>query len=85
MTRIAEWKIRLYPFEEDGTTKAGVVPTRERPCSPAKQVAHCDSAGQDMPDFGDELAASRAVHDLGRQMMPTAQSDISLGTVEVAC
>ncbi|WP_406405601.1 DUF1876 family protein [Streptomyces sp. NBC_00879] len=38
-----------------------------------------------MPDFGDELAASRAVHDLGRQLMPTAQSDISLGTVEVAC
>lgn len=46
MTRIAEWKIRLYPFEEDGTTKAGVVPTRERPCSPAKQVAHCDSAAK---------------------------------------
>ncbi|MEU2429395.1 DUF1876 domain-containing protein [Streptomyces sp. NPDC007861] len=76
MTRTAEWKIRLYLFEEDRTTKARVVLDTGTTVLTGHGVAHCDPADEDVPEIGDELSAGRALHDLGRQLMTAADGDM---------
>lgn len=39
-------------------------------------VAHCNPADEDVPEIGDELSASRALHDLGRQLTTAADGDM---------
>ncbi|MGW1884595.1 DUF1876 domain-containing protein [Streptomyces sp. NPDC001970] len=76
MTRTAEWKIRLYLFEEDGTTKARVDLDTGTTVLTGHGVARCRPDDTDVPEIGDELAASRAVQDLGRRLMIAAYGDI---------
>ncbi|MEJ8655586.1 MULTISPECIES: DUF1876 domain-containing protein [Streptomyces] len=76
MTRTAEWKIRLYLFEEDNTTKARVVLDTGTAVLTGHGVARCNAEDRDVPEIGDELAAGRALHDLDRQLMTTAHGDM---------
>ncbi|WP_406306805.1 DUF1876 domain-containing protein [Streptomyces sp. NBC_00879] len=76
MTRIAEWKIRLYLFEEDRSTKASVVLDTGNTVLTGHGAARCNPADTDVPEIGDELSASRALHDLGRQLMIAAYGDL---------
>ncbi|MGW2559392.1 dsRBD fold-containing protein [Streptomyces sp. NPDC001514] len=76
MTRTAEWKIRLYLFEEDRTTKARVDLDTGAALLTGHGVARCRPEDWDVPEIGDELAASRAVQDLGRQLMIAAYGDM---------
>ena len=39
-------------------------------------VAHCNPADADVPEIGDELAAGRAMDELARQLLRTAERDI---------
>jgi len=76
MTRIAEWKIRLYLFEEDRATKVRVVLDTGANVLSGLGVARCNPEDRDVPEIGDELAAGRALNDLGRQLMTTAHGDM---------
>ncbi|MFK4106307.1 DUF1876 domain-containing protein [Streptomyces sp. NPDC019531] len=76
MPHTVEWKIRLYLFEEEGTTKARVVLDTGTTELTGHGAAHRHPADTDVPEIGDELAAGRAMHDLGRQLVDFAERDI---------
>ncbi|MHC3469545.1 DUF1876 domain-containing protein [Streptomyces sp. 7R007] len=76
MLHTAEWKVRLYLFEEEGTTKARVVLETGTTSFTGHGIAHCNPGDTDVPEIGDELAAGRALHDLARQLVDTAGRDV---------
>ena len=81
MPHTGEWKIRLHLFEDEGTTKARVVLNTGTTEFTGHGAAHQNPADTDVPEIGDELAAGRAMHDLGRQLVDVAERDIEgMGT-----
>ncbi|SED84420.1 protein of unknown function [Streptomyces sp. Ag109_O5-10] len=73
----AQWKVDLHLFEEnDGTTKARVVLKTGTTSLTAHGSAHCHPADSNVPEIGDELAAGRAMNDLGRQLLNIAERDV---------
>lgn len=76
MPHTVEWKVRLYLFEEEGTTKARVVLDTGTTELTGHGDAHRNPADVDVPEIGDELAAGRALYDLGRQLVDVAERDI---------
>ncbi|MFJ1733425.1 DUF1876 domain-containing protein [Streptomyces sp. NPDC088254] len=76
MPHTVEWKVRLYLFEEEGTTKARVVLDTGTTELTGHGEAHRNPVDTDVPEIGDELAAGRALHDLGRQLVDVAERDI---------
>ncbi|MFI1731166.1 DUF1876 domain-containing protein [Streptomyces acidicola] len=76
MPHTVEWKVRLYLFEEEGTTKARVVLNTGTTEFTGRGAAHRNPADMDVPEIGDELAAGRAMHDLARQLVDVAELDV---------
>jgi len=76
MSHTAEWKVHLYLFEEEGTTKARVALDTGTTSLTGHGTAHCNPGDTDVPEIGDELAAGRALHDLAQQLVDTAERDI---------
>ncbi|MGP3980061.1 DUF1876 domain-containing protein [Streptomyces sp. KR80] len=78
MSRTVEWKVRLYLVEEDGITKARAVLDTDTGSASltGRGVARCNPEDVDVPEIGDELAASRAMSDLARQLMRAADRDL---------
>lgn len=79
MPHTVEWEVRLYLFEDEGTTKArAVLDTGNIGGTPltGHGVAHRNPADTDVPEIGDELAAGRAMHDLAQQLVAAAERDI---------
>ncbi|QKV90610.1 DUF1876 domain-containing protein [Streptomyces sp. NA02950] len=71
-----EWKIHLHLFEDEGTTKARVVLDTNDTSLTGHGAARCHPEDPDVPEIGDELAAGRALHDLGEQLLVAAEHDI---------
>ncbi|MFF3638167.1 DUF1876 domain-containing protein [Streptomyces sp. NPDC002250] len=82
MSHTAEWKVRLHLFEDDeGTTKAHMVLDTGTTALTGEGAAHCHPADANVPEIGDELAAGRAMVDLAKQLLTTAEQDIrGMGT-----
>ncbi|GLW03093.1 DUF1876 domain-containing protein [Streptomyces lavendulae] len=76
MSRTAEWKVRLYLFEEDRTTKARLQLDTGTHELTGHGTARCDPQDTDVPEIGDELAVSRAMEDLAAQMKRAAYGDM---------
>ncbi|WP_406011232.1 DUF1876 domain-containing protein [Streptomyces sp. NBC_00637] len=76
MPHTEEWKVRLYLFEEDDRTKARVVLDTGTTELTGHGAAHRNPADPDVPEIGDELAAGRALYDLGRQLVEVADRDL---------
>ncbi|WP_338674169.1 dsRBD fold-containing protein [Streptomyces sp. SCSIO 30461] len=76
MTRTAEWRMGLVLVEEDGTTKARVVLDTGTTTYTGHGVARCNPQDLDIPEIGDELAASRAMKDLASKLMREANRDL---------
>ncbi|MEW2304176.1 DUF1876 domain-containing protein [Streptomyces sp. NPDC006655] len=77
MSHTGQWKVRLHLFEEDdGTTKAHVVLDTGTTELSGNGTAHCHPADTNVPEIGDELATGRAMNDLARQLLSTADRDI---------
>ncbi|GAA1261871.1 DUF1876 domain-containing protein [Streptomyces aureus] len=77
MPHTTEWKIRLYLFEEDRTTKARLELDTGTARLTGHGTARCNPEDRDVPEIGDELAASRAMENMARQLKLTADSDMS--------
>ncbi|WP_328681282.1 DUF1876 domain-containing protein [Streptomyces sp. NBC_00322] len=75
-TRTLEWKVGLYLFEEDGTTKARVVLDTGTSTLTGHGTARCSAEDPDVPEIGDELAAGRALKDLAAQLTRIADRDL---------
>ncbi|MDI3406858.1 DUF1876 domain-containing protein [Streptomyces cavernicola] len=76
MKHTAEWDVRLYLSEEDGTTRTHAVLNTGTSTLDGHGTAQCNPADSDVPEIGDELSASRALQDLGRRLMATAYDDM---------
>ncbi|MFH8800811.1 DUF1876 domain-containing protein [Streptomyces sp. NPDC017936] len=78
MPHTSEWQVRLHLFEDDdGTTKAHLVLDTGTTEITGHGAAHRHPADADVPEIGDELAAGRAMNDLARQLLDTADRDIA--------
>ncbi len=76
MMHTVEWQVGLYLFEEAGTTKARAVLDTATTRFTGHGDAHRNPADPDVPEIGDELAAGRALNDLGRQLMDVARRGV---------
>ncbi|MFJ6632831.1 DUF1876 domain-containing protein [Streptomyces sp. NPDC091376] len=76
MARTLEWKVRMFLSEEDGTTKARVDLETGSTTLTGHGTARCNPQDPDVPEIGDELAASRAMSDLARKLMRVADRDL---------
>ncbi|WP_175408333.1 DUF1876 domain-containing protein [Streptomyces sp. TRM64462] len=76
MSRTLEWKINMDLLEDEGTTEARAVLDTGQSRLTGHGTARCNPEDQDVPLIGDELAASRAMSDLARQLMRLAYKDI---------
>ncbi|RFC70723.1 DUF1876 domain-containing protein [Streptomyces sp. AcE210] len=76
MSHAAEWKVRLYLFEEDRTTKARLEVDTGTNKLTGHGTARCAPQDDDVPEIGDELAAARAMENLGEQLKRTAYGDM---------
>lgn len=77
MTHIADWPIRLSITEDGNRTVARVVVTTKDNTLSAEGVAQRNPHDPSVPEIGDELAAGRALAELGRQLVEAAAGDIS--------
>ncbi|MFE6691787.1 DUF1876 domain-containing protein [Streptomyces sp. NPDC057743] len=76
MTRTLDWSMRLHLFEEGSTTKARVVLDTGTTTLIGHGTAQCGPGDPNVPEIGDELAASRAMGDLAAQLARTASDDL---------
>ncbi|ARF53370.1 dsRBD fold-containing protein [Streptomyces gilvosporeus] len=76
MARTGEWGVRLYLFEDNGASTARVVLDTGTNTLTGHGKAQYTSKDVDVPEIGDELAASRAMSDLATQLMRTACDDL---------
>lgn len=77
MPHTSEWTVRLHLFEDDeGTTKAHLILDTGTAELTGHGTAHCHPADANVPEIGDELAAGRALNNLARQLLKTAEHDI---------
>jgi len=76
MSHTLEWKARVYLFEEEGTTKARAVIDTGTTVLTGHGTARRNPVDADVPEIGVELAAGRAVLDLGRQLLDIAERDV---------
>lgn len=76
MSHTAEWKTRIYLFEEDRTTNVRVELDTGTTKLTGHGTARCNPTDADVPEIGDELAAARAMEDLGAQLKRLAFGDM---------
>lgn len=76
MSHTAEWKVRLYLFEEDRTTRARLDLDTGTTKLTGHGTARCNPQDSDVPEIGDELAVSRAMEDMAQQLKRTAYGDM---------
>jgi hypothetical protein len=76
MATTSEWNVRIFIVEEEGTTTARAVLDTGGTTLTGRGVARCNPEDVDIPEIGDELAASRAMAELGRQLMRVADRDL---------
>ncbi|MCC0094068.1 MULTISPECIES: DUF1876 domain-containing protein [Streptomyces] len=76
MSHTAEWKVRLYLFEADQTTKARLELDTGTNKLTGHGTARCAPQDKDVPEIGDELAVARAMENLAKQLKRTAYGDM---------
>ena len=78
MPHTVEWKVHLYLYEDEGEgrTKARVELDTGAAALTGRGTARRNPEDRDIPVIGDELAAGRALSDLGQQLLRAAEHDI---------
>ncbi len=71
-----EWRLHLYLSEEGMATKARVVLETGDKVVNGHAEAHRNPHDPSVPEIGDELAAGRALADLGQQLIHMAAIDV---------
>ena len=81
MDDVKQWTVTIDIDEHDGHTRA-VARLHDRDAERLTGVglARLDPADRDVPEIGDELAAARALSDLGHRLLQTATEDVEQST-----
>jgi nicotinate phosphoribosyltransferase len=75
MEHTAEWKMKLYLFEHDNGSTAEVVLDTGANILHGEGHAGQHPDGRAIPEIDTELAAGRALTDLGNRLIQTAAAD----------
>jgi len=76
MLHTREWSAKVFLFEQDGQTRADAVLDTGENALHGYGAARCRSGEKDVPEIGDELAAARALSDLGHKLIGAAAGDL---------
>lgn len=78
------WTVEIYIGEQDGRTHAEARLRTEKSARElaGEGTARLNPTDQDVPEIGDELAASRALSHLAHQLLDAAAEDIGSVTQE---
>ena len=78
------WTVEILLTEEEGTTRALARLHTEQTATPltGHGLAQVGRKDKDLPEIGDELAASRALSDLAGQLLGASANDIGAVTEE---
>ena len=72
-----EWSVRIFISEHDGRTHAEArLDTGAGTHLIGTGSAHLSPKDHDVPEIGDEFAAGRALADLSRRLLQTADDDV---------
>ncbi|WP_409329602.1 DUF1876 domain-containing protein [Trujillonella humicola] len=78
---VATWTVTIDIDEHDGHTRAVArLHTRDGDRLAGVGLARLDPADRDVPEIGDEIAAGRALTDLGHRLLRTATEDVEQNT-----
>jgi hypothetical protein len=77
MSTAKKWSVELLIDEHEGRTRAEArLHTQDPTHLVGVGTARLNPADRDVPEIGDELAASRALADLAHQLLDAAANDI---------
>lgn len=76
MRQVIDWPITLRLVEQDGQTEAQLILETELTTMIGSGRAHRNPADPDVPEIGDELAAGRALIDLGNRLVRLADAEV---------
>ena len=79
-THTDRWSVTLHLSEDDGNSIVRAVLTTHDSELTGRGAARCNPSDKDVPQIGDELAASRALSDLAHQLLDAAARDIEAAT-----
>jgi hypothetical protein len=83
--QVKSWAVRIDIGEHEGHTRAVAhLLTRDTDTLVGVGFARLHPADPDVPEIGDEIAAARALSDLGRRLLHTATGDLEQVTGEPA-
>ncbi|GAA4245381.1 DUF1876 domain-containing protein [Dactylosporangium darangshiense] len=83
MTVTKHWSVDIEIGEHNGQTHVEArLNTEDDTIVTGIGDAHLNPADEDIPEIGDELAAARALSDLGHRLLMTASADIEAVTDE---
>lgn len=83
MPAMKRWTVDIYIDEDDGRTYAEArLHSRDATALVGIGRAWLNPADEDIPEIGDELAAARALSDLGHRLLIAAATDIEAVTAE---
>lgn len=77
MDHVAEWTAHVHLFEHDAATQARVTLETGANRLIGEGLAKRNPADPDVPEIGDELAAGRALIELGERLVRAAGEDIA--------
>lgn len=77
MSTTNKWSVEIYLDEHESQTRAEArLHTADNTHLVGTGLARLNPADRDVPEIGDELAASRALADLAHQLLDAAADDI---------
>jgi hypothetical protein len=79
MSTVKKWSVDVYIWEDDAgrtSAEARLVAEHRALAVIGRGTARVNPHDPEIPEIGDEVAVGRALADLGRNLMSTAEADI---------
>ncbi|MFD7921277.1 dsRBD fold-containing protein [Streptomyces sp. NPDC059740] len=77
MDRVTQWSVHVYLFEHERSTTARAELDTGTSRITGHGTAHRAPQDAEVPEIGDEIAAGRALQELGRRLLAFADEDLS--------
>ena len=79
MSTVKKWSVDVYIWEDDEghtSAEARLIAEHRTTSMVGRGTARANPHDLDVPEIGDEVAVGRALADLGRNLMSTADADM---------
>jgi hypothetical protein len=79
MSKVKKWSVDVYIWEDEArrtSAEARLIAENRAVSVVGRGAARLNPHDRDIPEIGDEVAVGRALADLGRNLISTAETDI---------